>query len=317
MKLIINIFLFIFILNSCTLENNKQVVNSLIEKKQNIIKNIENKDKKEKKQKKERKQKKEKKQLKTNVSKYVVGDSYFIQGVEHIPQEDYYYNKNGLATYYGKDLHNIRTANNELNKVTELLGRHKTLPLPSVVRITNLENGLSLIIRVNDRSQDNASIIEVSRKVAQLLRFYKAGIARVRVEIIPDSSKQLKIVTESMNNPNFNITLEASPTEDVFISDLGETFGDSNILDNSFEQPIELGFEQISASDLLVKIEGFDSYNDVQNIVQTFENNYKTTIQKEGNSYSAFFGPLNNNEANKLVQFLISKGYKNAEIVIQ
>ena len=108
-----------------------------------------------------------------------------------------------------------------------------------------------------------------------------------------------------------------APTEDVFISDLGETFGDSNILDNSFEQPIELGFEQISASDLLVKIEGFDSYNDVQNIVQTFENNYKTTIQKEGNSYSAFFGPLNNNEANKLVQFLISKGYKNAEIVIQ
>ena len=48
-----------------------------------------------------------------------------------------------------------------------------------------------------------------------------------------------------MNNPNFNITLEASPTEDVLISDLGETFGDSNILDNSFEQPIELGFEQI------------------------------------------------------------------------
>ena len=58
------------------------------------------------------------------------------------------------------------------------------------------------------------------------------------------------------------------------------------------------------------------TYNEIQNIVQSYEINYKTTIQNEGNSYSAIFGPLNNIEANKLVQFLISKGYKNAKIVI-
>ena len=61
--------------------------------------------------------------------------------------------------------------------------------------VTNLENGLSLVIKVNDRHQNNASIIEVSRKVAQLLGFYKAKITRVRVEIMADPSKQLKIVT--------------------------------------------------------------------------------------------------------------------------
>ena len=54
----------------------------------------------------------------------------------------------GLATYYDKELHNQKTANNDLNKVTELLGRHKTLPLPSIVKITNLENGLSLTIKL-------------------------------------------------------------------------------------------------------------------------------------------------------------------------
>ena len=183
--------------------------------------------------------------------------------------------------------------------------------------LLNLENGLFLIIRVNDRNHNNASIIEVSRKVAQLLRFYKTGIARVKVEIIADASKQLKIVTKSMNDSDFNITLDSSPTETVFISDLGETVYDSNNLDKNIEQPIELGFEEISENDLSVKIKGFDSYEDVQNMIQFLNNNYKTTIQNDGNSYSAIFGPLNNIEANNLVQFLISKGYKNPEIVIQ
>ena len=52
---------------------------------------------------------------------YVVGNPYFIKGVKYIPQEDYFYNKTGLGTFYGKELHKIKTANNDLNKVTELL----------------------------------------------------------------------------------------------------------------------------------------------------------------------------------------------------
>ena len=316
MQLIINIFLVVFILTSCTLyndkqvvdsdkkvvDNNKQVVNALIKKKQNVSENIENN---------------EKKQLKNNFPIYIVGDPYFIEGVLYTPNENFSYNEKGLATYYGKELHNTKTVNNELNKVTELLGRHKTLPLPSVVKITNLENGLSLIIRVNDRHQNNTSIIEVSRKVSHLLRFYTTGIARVQLEILKDPSKQLKVVTETLNNPDFDNTLDASPTEIVFISDLGETTYSPKIVDNNIEQPIELGFEELSNNDLFVKINNFDSYNEIQNIIQSFENNYKTTIQNEGNSYSVIFGPLNNIEANKLVQFLISKGYKNAKIVIQ
>ena len=71
---------------------------------------------------------------------YYLGENYFIEGVEYIPEENYSYIESGLASFYGKELHNTKTINNDLNKVTELLGRHKTLPLPSVVKITNLEN---------------------------------------------------------------------------------------------------------------------------------------------------------------------------------
>ena len=73
--------------------------------------------------------------------------------------------KKDLQLIMEKNSHKVKTANNDLNKVTELLGRHKTLPLPSIVKITNLENGFSLIIRINDRHNDNSSIIQVSRKV--------------------------------------------------------------------------------------------------------------------------------------------------------
>ena len=105
--------------------------------------------------------------------KYHIGEPYYIEGVKYIPVENYKYNEIGLASFYGKDLHNTKTVNNDYNKVTEILGRHKTLPIPSIVKITNLENGLSLVLKINDRHNDNASIIQVSRKTAQLLRFYK------------------------------------------------------------------------------------------------------------------------------------------------
>ena len=138
---------------------------------------------------------------------YFVGNPYFIQGVKYIPEENYYYKETGLASYYGKDLHNKVTVNNDKNKVTELLGRHKTLPIPSVVKVTNLENGLSLTIKIIDRFEDNSSIIQVSRKSAQLLRFYKNKIARVKVEILLDTSKQWKNVLLSMNEPDFDKTI--------------------------------------------------------------------------------------------------------------
>ena len=113
-------------------------------------------------------------------------------------------------------MHKIKTANNDLNKVTELLGRHKTLPLPSVVKVTNLENGLSVTVKIIDRHKDNSSIIQVSRKVAQLLRFYKNKITRVRVEILPDPSKQWKNVILSMNEPEFNVNNGVSSNRQQF-----------------------------------------------------------------------------------------------------
>lgn len=259
----------------------------------------------------------EKKQKNTNTVFYLVGDPYFIQGVEYVPEENYSYVQSGLATFYNKDLHNVKTANNDLNKVTELLGRHKTLPLPSIVKITNLENGLSLIIKINDRHEDNTSLIQVSRKVSQLLRFYKNKIARVRVEVLSDPSKQNKIVMESINEVDFNKTIVSAPTENVSISDLDEKADKINISNNKVEQPIELMTEEVSNQELFIQVYGFESYNEAKKIINSFNIKFNTTTQNEGDSYSVIIGPIENIDANKLVSSFISKGYKNTEIILK
>ena len=74
-----------------------------------------------------------------NLIFYHIGETYYIEGVKYTPEENYNYSDIGIATYYGKELHNKKTINNDLNKVTELLGRHKILPIPSMVKITNLD----------------------------------------------------------------------------------------------------------------------------------------------------------------------------------
>ena len=243
MKLLSSFFFIILFLLSCQLENNKTIAK--VEKK---IVNVEKKiievvsvNKL-----------KEKKQNTNNAIFYLIGDPYFIEGVEYIPEENYSYVQSGLATFYDKELHNVKTANNDINKVTELLGRHKTLPLPSIVKITNLENGSSLIIKIIDRHDDNVSLIQVSRKVSQLLRFYKNKIARVKLEVLTDPSKQSKIVLESMKQADFNKTVDSAPTESVSISDLDEVTIEKNISNSKIEQPIELMSEEVSNQDLFV-----------------------------------------------------------------
>ena len=247
---------------------------------------------------------------------YLVGKPYFIEGVKYIPQEDYYYNKTGLATFYGKELHKIKTANNDLNNVTELLGRHKTLPLPSIVKVINLENGLSVIVKINDRHNDNSSIIQVSRKVAQLLRFYKSKITRVRVEILSDPSKQWKNVTLSMNELEFNKTIESAPIDEVSISNLEDNIKIEEILSIT-EQPIEIGSEPVQDTNLFIKIFNFNTYQEIQNVLEDLNLTTNSTSERNESQYNLILGPIKNEEADKLVSSFIMKGYNKTEIFLE
>jgi rare lipoprotein A len=123
---------------------------------------------------------------------YKVGAPYQVGGVWYYPNVDYNYVETGIASWYGEDFHGGATANGEIYDMNALTAAHRTLPMPSMVRVTNLENGRQLALRVNDRGPFvNNRIIDVSRRAAQLLGFDRQGTARVRVEIMDAESRQL------------------------------------------------------------------------------------------------------------------------------
>lgn len=116
---------------------------------------------------------------------YRVGEPYVIAGRTYVPREDPHYRAVGIASWYGDWFHGRFTANGERYDMHALSAAHPTLPLPSYVRVTNLENNLSLVVRVNDRGPfHDGRIIDMSVRAAKLLGFYERGLARVHVEYL-------------------------------------------------------------------------------------------------------------------------------------
>jgi rare lipoprotein A len=116
---------------------------------------------------------------------YRVGKPYVVAGRVYVPEEDINYRQEGLASWYGDDFHGRLTANGEVFDMASLSAAHPTLPMPCYARVTNLSNGKSLIVRVNDRGPYHANrVTDVSSRAAELLEFKSNGVARVRVEYV-------------------------------------------------------------------------------------------------------------------------------------
>lgn len=131
-------------------------------------------------------------------NRYVVGVPYQINGRWYYPREDFSYDETGVASFYGGesrgvDFHGRRTANGEVYDMNRMTAAHTTLPLPTVVRVTRLDNGRSVVVRVNDRGPFiDGRIVDLSRRAAQLLGMEGRGTAQVRVQVMADESRRLR-----------------------------------------------------------------------------------------------------------------------------
>ena len=132
-----------------------------------------------------------------------MGSPYQVDGVWYYPAENYAYREEGVASWYGDDFNGKRTANGERFDMNSISAAHPTLPMPSMVTVTNLDNGREIKVRINDRGPyKSRRIIDLSRRAAQLLGFDLIGTARVRVEIDAEESLTMK-----------NLALRADPGE--------------------------------------------------------------------------------------------------------
>ncbi|MCE2517933.1 MAG: septal ring lytic transglycosylase RlpA family protein [Alphaproteobacteria bacterium] len=144
--------------------------------------------------------------------RYKIGNPYEVKGIWYYPERNLNYDETGIASWYGDEFAGKLTANGEIFDPEVVSAAHKTLPMPSAVRVINLENGRSLVVRINDRGPFvSGRIIDLSREAARLLGFKKQGIARVRVQILAEESLRLEREAKEGRFPSLGQNVSALP----------------------------------------------------------------------------------------------------------
>lgn len=147
---------------------------------------------------------------------YKVGKPYTIGGRTYVPAENPNYVAEGTASWYGKDFHGRKTANGEIFDMTSVSAAHKTLPMPSYVRVTNLSNDRSIVVRINNRGPYVGDrLIDVSYKTAELLGFAQRGMTKVKVEYLGraplDDDDDIKLASTLRTDGRPADLIEGSP----------------------------------------------------------------------------------------------------------
>tara|TARA_R110002124_G_scaffold64985_2_gene177575 strand:+ start:380046 stop:381089 length:1044 start_codon:yes stop_codon:yes gene_type:complete len=134
----------------------------------------------------------------SHTGSFKVGSSYKVKGKRYKPEETYNFKQTGIASWYGPNFHGKLTANGEVYNQNDLTAAHKTLQLPSIIRVTNLENGKSVILRVNDRGPfAHGRILDLSSRAADLLDVKKKGTARIKLQVLADESREVARVAKA------------------------------------------------------------------------------------------------------------------------
>lgn len=272
---------------------------------------------------------------------FKVGTPYNIKGISYNPSIFSHYDELGIASWYGDAFHGKLTSNGEIFDKTLVTAASALLPLPSIVEVTNLENGKKILVRVNDRGPyASGRIIDLSEKAAEFLGFKDQGTAKVRVKLMTDLSKK---VAEQM--PNYSATLAASNT---LVDNNSSSVNASNKVvkvNNTSSNPIsdEVNEVNIGESGVLRQVNLVEP-NSIKKYVPrgvfvqigAFEKN-NNQIVKEINSLSKVgvvtlqnvdiqgknllrvrVGPYGSIEdASKIRGSLINKGYKDPRVVIE
>ncbi len=272
---------------------------------------------------------------------YKVGKPYQVSGVWYYPREDYDYDETGIASWYGPDFHGKMTANGEAFDQNAVSAAHKTLPMPSVVRVTNLDNGRSLVVRINDRGPFvNGRIIDLSRRAAQLLGVEGAGTAKVRVQVLADESRAL---AGKFKRDGGEPQVAAAPRESVMAESLppiGSREQAKPVLASARPSSAppqrasaaveraerELASQEVqtvpvSATGIFVQAGSFARHDNALRVQARLSGVGRAQIQpaqvKGQTVYRVRFGPLASvDEADRLLDSVIATGQQDAKVVV-
>ncbi len=273
---------------------------------------------------------------------YKIGKPYQIDGVWYYPSDDYDYDETGIASWYGPHFNKQYTANGERFDQNEVTAAHRTLPMPSFVRVTNLDNGRSLVVRINDRGPfTHGRILDLSRRAAQLLGMEGAGTARVRVQIMADESRQIAMQMTSGQMLADAPPVSAAPRASVMAESLpppGVAAAPQPIVREAPKPPPAavaqdpavspaalvhqtVAQEAPNPGHLFIQAGAFQRYTNANRLnaaLQAFGQSAITQVQtKEGTLFRVRLGPFSDmHDADALLETVIKSGYPDAKLVV-
>jgi len=259
--------------------------------------------------------------------RYKVGDPYVVAGVTYYPEENPSYDQTGIASWYGDPFHGRDTANGEVYDMNLLTAAHKTLPMPVFVRVTNLENGRALELRVNDRGPFvNERIIDISRRGAQLLGFFKQGTAKVRVQIISAPGTTGAVLARGTTTTEERNAVKAAPVGTVQVAALapppGVAVSQAPVAPPTKPAPPEVEQIKVAATpQMYVQAGAFSKYENALQLQARLGGMGETKITSVMVGDNEFFrvriGPIASlSLADRTLEGMIRAGYTIARIVI-
>ncbi len=251
---------------------------------------------------------------------YKIGTPYQIEGQWYYPEENVNYVNTGIASWYGEKFHMKRTANGEIFDMNLLTAAHPTLPMPIRARVTNLENGRSLIVRINDRGPfARGREIDLSKRAAEVLGFLEQGTTHVRVEYLSRAplydtrgqriygAEEEVFIAKKPTTPIGQKQIGAAPVSKVFTQTLdGQAVNSDETELAKTAYTIQVGYFQDSGNAERIR-DAVSSYGNAD---------IETVIENGQNFYRVIVGGSNIRDMSlETLQALNEAGFKDAHII--
>lgn len=248
---------------------------------------------------------------------YKVGNPYKINGKWYYPAIDYNYNEVGIASWYGPGFHGKKTANGEVFDQNKISAAHKTLPMPSIVKVTNLDNGKVLEnIRVNDRGPFAGNrIIDLSKKAAQELGFVNSGVAKVRVEIMENESRIYASKSSKKNSVRKANKAKVEKVQRKIIPSEEDQQNSDEVSNNSTEDNSILKDKPV-----IIQVGAFGDHRNAKSLTEKLSE-FKAYIERkfidDKYLYRVRIGPLSNLDLAKSIKSkLFELGHTSSHLVV-
>ena len=253
---------------------------------------------------------------------YKIGTPYKINGKWYYPAVDYDYEEIGIASWYGPGFHGKKTANGEIFDENKVSAAHRTLPMPSVVRVTNLDNGKVLPkVRINDRGPFAGNrIIDLSKKAAQKLGFMNKGIAKVKVEILENESRKHALI----NSGNKITKVQSAEIKEIKKTEIVNNFDKQRIIKNKIKNSRNEDFDKqnsiLSDKQLAIQVGAFTDHRNAKSLTQKlsdFQAYIERTFVNNKYLYRVRIGPIENlNLAESIKKKLFELGYTASHLIV-